>query len=91
MGDNKNSSQRTDSAYAPNSQPRIPTRACQGHVVTTDLQTLGTTPKQSLNESATQEANDLAALQNTWRTVRKHRADRPRGLGGLSVGQRRTV
>jgi hypothetical protein len=24
-------------AYVPNSQPRIPTRVCQGHIVTTDL------------------------------------------------------
>jgi hypothetical protein len=33
-----------NSAYAPNSQPRIPIRVCQVHVVTTDLPTLGTTP-----------------------------------------------
>jgi hypothetical protein len=39
--------QRENSAYSPHSQPRIPTRVCQGHVVTTDLPTLGTNPKQS--------------------------------------------
>jgi hypothetical protein len=37
--------QRENSAYTPNSQPRIPTRVCQGHVVTTDLPTLGTNPQ----------------------------------------------
>jgi hypothetical protein len=37
--------QRENSAYAPNPQPRIPTQACQGRVVTTDLPTLGTSPK----------------------------------------------
>jgi hypothetical protein len=36
--------QRENSAYAPNSQPRIPTRVCQGSVVTMDLQTIGATP-----------------------------------------------
>jgi hypothetical protein len=36
--------QRENSAYAPNSQPRIPTRVCQGSVVTADLPTLGATP-----------------------------------------------
>jgi hypothetical protein len=37
MGADKNSSRRMNSAYALNSQPRIPARVCQGHVVTTDL------------------------------------------------------
>jgi hypothetical protein len=40
----KNLLQRENSAYAPNSQPRIPTRVCQGSVVTADLPTLGATP-----------------------------------------------
>jgi hypothetical protein len=39
--------QRENSSYAPNSRPRIPTRVCQGHVVTTDLPTLGMNPKQT--------------------------------------------
>jgi hypothetical protein len=36
--------QRENSAYASNSQPRIPTWVCQGSVVTVDLPTLGATP-----------------------------------------------
>jgi hypothetical protein len=36
--------QRENSTYAPNSQPQIPTRVCQGSVVTTDLPILGATP-----------------------------------------------
>jgi hypothetical protein len=71
---------------SPNSQPRIPTRVCQGRVVTADLPTLGTNPKQPQSESETQGAKDLTTFRSTRRTVRKHRADRPRGLGGLSAG-----
>jgi hypothetical protein len=37
--------QRENSAYVPNSQPRIATRVCQGSVVTADLPTLGANPK----------------------------------------------
>jgi hypothetical protein len=79
-----------NSAYAPNSQPRIPTQVCQGHVVTTDLPTLRTNPKQSQSESETQEAKNLAALRSTRRAIRELRADRPRGLGGPSAGLRWT-
>jgi hypothetical protein len=86
MGADKNSSRRSNSAYAPNSQPSIPTRVCQGRVLTTDLPTLGTNPKQSQSESETQGAKDLTTLRSTRRTVRKHWADYPRGLGGLSAG-----
>jgi hypothetical protein len=39
--------------------------------------------KRSRSESETQEAKNLAALRSTRRTIRKHRADRPRGLGGF--------
>jgi hypothetical protein len=60
-----------------------PTRACQGRVVTTDLPTLGTSPKQIPSESATQEANDLGNL-HTWGGPSAWR-------GGLSAGLRRTV
>jgi hypothetical protein len=73
--------QRENSAYAPNSQPRIRTRVCQGHVVIADLPTLGTNAKRSQSESKTQRAKDLAAQHWTRWTVRKHRADRLRGLG----------
>jgi hypothetical protein len=91
MGADKNSSPKRNSAYAPNSQPRIPTRVCQGSVVTSDLPTLGANPKQSQSESETQRTKDLAAQHWTRRTVRKHRMDRPRGLGGLSADTGRTV
>jgi hypothetical protein len=50
--------QRENSAYALNSQPRILTQVCQGHIVTTDLATLGANSKQSQNESETQGAKD---------------------------------
>jgi hypothetical protein len=45
MGADKNSSRRSNSAYAPNSQSRILTRVCQGHVVTTDLPTSAPCPR----------------------------------------------
>jgi hypothetical protein len=83
--------QRENSAYALNSQPRIPTQVWQGHVVTTDLPTLGTNPKRSRSESKTQEAKNLAALRSTRQTVRKHWADHPRCLGRLSAGLQRTA
>jgi hypothetical protein len=63
--------QRENSAYAPNSQPRIPTRVCQGHIVTTDLPTKDS--HTSLPRSA-----------SSGRTVRMPTADRPRGSGELS-------
>jgi hypothetical protein len=77
--------QRENSAYAPNSQPRIPTRVYQGHVVTTDLLTLGTNPKQSQSGSTTQEVKDLAVVRKPRRTVREHRVDGPRPSSGQSV------
>jgi hypothetical protein len=85
-----------NSAYTPNSQPRIPTRVCQGHVVNVDLPTLGTNPEQSRSGSTTQEAKDLAILRSDGRTVREPRADGPRTLadgplptGGRSVNRNR--
>jgi hypothetical protein len=80
-----------NSAYTPNSQPRIPTRVCQGHVVTTDLPTLGTNPKQSRSESTNQETKDLVILRAPFRTVRDPRADGPRSPGGRSVNHNRTT
>jgi hypothetical protein len=91
MGANKNSSLRSNSTYAPNSQPRIRTRVCQGHIVTTDLPTLGINPKQSRSGSTTQEAKDLAVLQITKQTVRKAGSDGSQALGGQSVSLGRTV
>jgi hypothetical protein len=75
MGADKNSSSRPNSAYAPNSPPRIPTRVCQGRVVTTDLPTLGTNPRQSQSESETQESKDLAIMRSLGQTVRGVLAD----------------
>jgi hypothetical protein len=80
-----------NSAYAPNSQPRIPTRVCQGHVVTTNLPTLGTNPNSKQHGSATQEAKDLGNLQSLGRNVRMEEADYPRGSGGPSTSSGRTV
>jgi hypothetical protein len=91
MGADKNSSRRMNSAYAPNPQTRIPTRACQGRVVTKDLPTLGTSPKPIQHRSTTQKARDLGNLENTRRTVRSVRADCPRGGRGLSARRARTV
>jgi hypothetical protein len=72
-------------AYAPNSQPRIPTRVCQGHVVTLDLPTLGTNPKRPQSGSTTQEAKNLVVLRKPWQTVREPRADGPWTPGGRSA------
>jgi hypothetical protein len=76
-----------NSAYAPNPQLRIPTRACQGRVVTTDLPTLGTSPKPIQRESTTQKEKDLAIWRApgglsvvSGRTVREEGADRPKLL-----------
>jgi hypothetical protein len=82
MGADKNSSRRMNSAYAPNSQSRIPTRVCQGRVVTTDLQILGTNPNSMQYRSTTQEAKDLGNLHSLGRTVRVEVADCPRGPRG---------
>jgi hypothetical protein len=65
-----------NSAYAQNSQPRVPTRVCQGRVVTTNLPTLGTNPNSKQHGSTTQEAKDLGDLYSLGRTVCEHRADR---------------
>jgi hypothetical protein len=91
MGADKNSSRRMNSAYAPNPQPRIPTRACQGRVVTKDLPTLGTSPKPIQRGSTTQKGRDFGNLESTRRTVRSVRADCPRGWRGLSARRAWTV
>jgi hypothetical protein len=62
--------QRENSAYAPNSQPRIPTRVCQSRVVTTDLPTLGANPKRSQSKSKTQRSKELSSSA-------RHQADSP--------------
>jgi hypothetical protein len=80
---------RENSTYTPNSQPRISTRVCQGHVVTTDLPTLGTNPKRSRSGSTYQEAKDLAILRSAGRTVREPGADGPLPTGGRSANRNR--
>jgi hypothetical protein len=80
-----------NSAYAPNSQPRIATRVCQGRVVTTDLPTLGTNPNSKKDGSATQEAQDSCNLKCLGQTVRSALADGPQGAGGRSENEARTT
>jgi hypothetical protein len=63
--------QRENSAYAPNSQLRIPTRVHQSHVVITNLPTLGANPKRAQSESETQRGKDLAAQHWIGQTVRE--------------------
>jgi hypothetical protein len=77
---------RVELDYAPKFQLRILTRTCQGNIVTTDLPTLGTSPKQITSGSTTQEAKELGNLQCLGRTVRSDQADYPRELGGRSTG-----
>jgi hypothetical protein len=55
---------RDELDYVPKSQLRIPTRACQGYVVTTDLPALGTSPNATQSKSRTQEVKDLGCLQD---------------------------
>jgi hypothetical protein len=76
---------------APNSQRRIPTRVCQGRVVTMDLPTLRTNLKQSQSENETQEARDLATLHSHMWTVREARADGLRTSDGRSASLEWTV
>jgi hypothetical protein len=91
MGADKNSFRGSNSVYVPNSQPRFPTRVCQGHVVTTDLPTLETNPSSKQHGSATQEEKDLGDLRSLGRTVRMDQADCARGPGGPSAGSLRTI
>jgi hypothetical protein len=53
-------------------------------MVTMDLPTLGTNPNSIQHGSTTQNEKDLG-------NSAMHQADRPRGLGGLSAGLRRTI
>jgi hypothetical protein len=91
MGADKNSFRRMNSAYVPNSQPRVPTGVFQGRVVTTDLPTLGTNPNSKQQRSATQKAKDLGDLHSLGQTVRMGQEDRPRGPGGPSASTGRTI
>jgi hypothetical protein len=91
MGADKKSSWRMNSTYTPNPQPRIPTRVCQGHLVTTDLPTLGSNPNSKQHGSTTQESNNLGNLQRSGQTVGVVRADGPHGVGRQSAGRVRTV
>jgi hypothetical protein len=91
MGAHKNSSRRMNSAYDPNSQSWIPTRVCQGHIVTTDLPTLGTNSKSKQHGSTSQKATNIGDLQWPGRTIRTEGAESPRGLGGPSASKGRTI
>jgi hypothetical protein len=91
MGAKKKSFRRMNSACAPNSQPRIPTRVCQGRVVTTDPPTLGTNPNSKQHGSGTQEAKDLDRSAGSTRTVRTASADSPQAPSGRSATLGRTV
>jgi hypothetical protein len=50
---------RDELDYEPMSQPWIPTQTCQGHMVTTDLLTLGTSPNSTQSGSTTQKSKGL--------------------------------
>jgi hypothetical protein len=91
MGADKNSSPKRELGLCHKFTTKDSTRVCQGPVVTADLPTLGANPKRSQIKSVTQRAKDLAAPHWTRCTICKHRADRPRGLGGLSADTGRTV
>jgi hypothetical protein len=80
-----------NSAYALNSQPRVPTRVCQGHVVTTDLPTLETNPNSKQHGSASQEVKDLGNLQCLGRTVRGALVDSQQGARECPARSRRMV
>jgi hypothetical protein len=82
---------RENSAYTQNSQPRIPTRVCQGHVVTSDVPTLRTIPNRSQSGSTKQEAKDLAILKQPGRTVRGHHANGPRHTADCPLNTNRTT
>jgi hypothetical protein len=91
MGADKKSSWRMNSTYTPNPQPRIPTRVCQGHLVTTDLPTLGSNPNSKQHGSTTQESNNLGNLQRSAQTVGVVRADGPHPKFGRSASSPWTV
>jgi hypothetical protein len=84
MGADKNSSRRSNSAHAPNSQPKIHTRVCQGHVVTTDLPTLGTNPQTTTKRKRNSRSKGLS-------NSAQHKTDGPRGWGGRSSDTGQTV
>jgi hypothetical protein len=73
-----------NTAYIPNSQPRIPTWVCQGHVVTMYLLTLGTNPQTVPKWKHESRSNGLS-------NPAQYQADCSRAPGGLSVSPRRTV
>jgi hypothetical protein len=90
MGADKIFSRRLNSAYAPNSQPRVPTRVCQGSVVTMHLPTLGTNSNSKQHRSRTQEAKDFGHLRSPKRTVRVGAVDGLRVRGRQSKNGHRT-
>jgi hypothetical protein len=85
MEADKNSSPKRELSLYPKITTKDSYTSLPRLLVTADLPTLGANPKRSQSESETQGAKDLAAQHWTRRTVRKHRADHPRGLGRLSA------
>jgi hypothetical protein len=84
MGADKNSSRRMNSPYSPNSQSRVPTRVCQGCVVTI----LATNPRNKPQIKATRKRNSRS---KGLRHSAELQADSPRWSGGRSTWGRWTV
>jgi hypothetical protein len=91
MGADKNSSRRMNSAYAPNSQPRVPTRVLPRSHRQNGPTDPSNKPKQSQGKTETQEAKDLGNMQWPGQTVRMEGADYPWAPGGPSASSWRTV
>jgi hypothetical protein len=72
MGADKISSPKSRTRLCPKITNKVPIRTCQGHVVTMDLPTIGTSPKPIQNRSTTLEAKDLAicAAWDRWSDLR---------------------
>jgi hypothetical protein len=76
--------QRENSAYTPNSQPRIATRVCQSHVVIKDVPTLGTKLQTIPKRKHDSRSKGLSCPAG-------YLADRPQPPGGPSARTRWTV
>jgi hypothetical protein len=85
MGADKNSSPKRELGLDPKFTTKDFHTSFQGHVVMTDVPTLGTNPKRSQSGSTNQEAKDLAVRQQSRRTVRGPGANCPRPPRGRSA------
>jgi hypothetical protein len=68
MGADKNSSPKRELGLC----PKFITKGSQGHIVTTDLPTLGRNPKQSRSERTIHDAKDLADRPRAAADCRKN-------------------